>query len=655
MTSQTRKMPMTDLLLTEIDVNNTDSIFTDGGITVAPSSYGLDLSNPNHQLSAPLEIDTASEKSADTQLSNQADAFVQDFSDQVMLYDTFAESYWQGAFDSDTLIGIDSQESLILNNTPNSSSTIFEGLFHFVSFNPTRLYSYKDDYLLVSQTTGEVQLNLDSFQFDAYLQIVDITTGQVLAFDDDGGNSTNAELTFTAEADTQYLVRATSYWAFEIGSYSLTASFSPGEPPTTPPSGFDSTYGYGLVDAATAVAEAIDQPQFDDVADIGGNQWNNDMINAPEVWAQGYTGEGITVAVIDSGVDIYHEDLSDNIWINTDEILNDGIDNDGNGYIDDYYGWNFGQGQNNNNVLPGTDTSGQGHGTHVAGTIAAANNGIGMTGVAHDANIMAIRMGDVSNNGVFENAGNLAEAIYYAVDNGADVINMSLGWSDPTGSIYNAMAYAAANNVITVTAAGNSALAAPGSPAYYATEYGISVGAVDNNSDIAYFSNEAGTDSDMVHVMAPGVDIYSTTPDDTYGYQQGTSMAAPHVAGVVALMLSANPDLTHDQVREILSGTSTLNDTSTESPALPVQATQFSLNDEIIDLVANYSLTNQSQYADFFEKMPFFNGEIEGVASEDTQLAADTGNRDLLFSYTDDWQFQLPKPFSDDLLAPVLV
>jgi len=169
------------------------------------------------------------------------------------------------------------------------------------------------------------------------------------------------------------------------------------------------------------------QPTFADVPNLGGNNWGNDMVNAPEAWARGYTGQGVTVAVIDSGVDISHQDLSNNIWRNTGEIASNGIDDDGNGYTDDVYGWNFGIGQNNNNVLPGTTSSGQGHGTHVAGTIAAANNGIGMTGVAYNSRIMAIRMGDVDSQGRFTNGGNLAQAIRYAVDNGARVINMSLG------------------------------------------------------------------------------------------------------------------------------------------------------------------------------------------------------------------------------------
>ncbi|NJL09365.1 MAG: S8 family serine peptidase [Calothrix sp. SM1_7_51] len=224
--------------------------------------------------------------------------------------------------------------------------------------------------------------------------------------------------------------------------------------------------------------------------------------------------------------------------------------------MDDIFGWNFGTGQNNNNVLPGTNTSSQGHGTHVAGSIAARNNGIGITGVAYNSQIMSIRLGDVNNQGSFTNGGNLAQGIRYAVDNGARVINMSLGWSDST-ELRDALAYAASRNVVTVSAAGNSTLTSPGNPAKYATDFGLSVGAVDRDQMIADFSNRAGSDSRMQHVMGPGVNILSTTPGNTYGSKNGTSMAAPHVAGVVALMLSANPNLTPSQVRQILTETAT--------------------------------------------------------------------------------------------------
>lgn len=322
--------------------------------------------------------------------------------------------------------------------------------------------------------------------------------------------------------------------------------------------GFNMVSGYGLVNAAKAVAwsSGYYPYAFADVPDWGGIYTGNDIVKAQEAWTAGYTGQGVTVAVIDSGVDINHPDLNDNIWRNPGEIAGDNIDNDRNGYVDDLYGWNFGVGQNNNDVRPGTATSGQGHGTHVAGTIAAEANSFGTVGVAPNAKIMALRMGNVNSGNDFTNPGNLAQAIYYAVNNGARVINMSLGWTD-SPQIRQAMAYAASRNVLTVSASGNQGLMSPGNPAKYATEFGIAVGAIRNNGSIPSFSNWAGSDRRMQYVVAPGVDVVSTLPNDRYGLLSGTSMAAPHVSGVAALMLSANPNLTHAQMRYILSQSAT--------------------------------------------------------------------------------------------------
>lgn len=310
---------------------------------------------------------------------------------------------------------------------------------------------------------------------------------------------------------------------------------------------FDPSYGYGLVDANAAVAWGIGEYfGFVDAPELGGNNWANDMINAPDVWQQDYTGQGVVVAVIDTGVDYTHADLDDNIWVNANEVANDGVDNDGNGYIDDVLGWNFVE--DNNNPM---DTDESGHGTHVAGTIAAENNDFGVTGVAYNANIMSLRvLGDEGGTNA-----DIAEAIYYAVDNGAQVINLSLGGPTIAPEIEAALAYAASNNVLTVSASGNESSPVPGYPAAYATEYGLAVGAVDSNGNVADFSNGAGTDSDMQFVVAPGVEIYSTLPGNTYGALDGTSMASPHVAGVAALMLSANPDLTAEEIQTIITQT----------------------------------------------------------------------------------------------------
>jgi len=349
-----------------------------------------------------------------------------------------------------------------------------------------------------------------------------------------------------------------SFW--EITGSEIFAPIAPASGLT----GFNSSYGYGMVNAATAVATAIGQSGFTNLPNSGGNNWGNDMINAPEAWARGYTGQGITVAVIDDGVDINHEDLRGNIWVNTREIPDNGIDDDSNGYIDDINGWNFttGVGGNNGNVRP--DSSFSTHGTHVAGTIAAQNNGIGVTGVAYNANIMALKVANTAqgNDGsiYWRDTGNLSRAIRYAVNNGARVINLSLSWNQ-SPQLRKALSYAARHNVITVSAAGNSAdstsRAAPKYPANYATQYGISVGAVDRNQVIAWFSNLAGSDSRMHHVMAPGVNIFSTLLNNRYGYYSGTSMATNYVAGVVALMLSANSNLTSAQIRRIIVDSAT--------------------------------------------------------------------------------------------------
>lgn len=574
----------------------------------------------------------------------------------------------------DNLTGLQDGAAILLDlgDSPQTAQTVSGRLEASDYANPTRLDTFKDDYLLTSAINTSVRLSLDSSDFNAYLQVVDTVTGEVLAFDDDGGQGTNSQLSLSLQAGSQYLLRATSTGAAELGLYSLTIlrEITPlpnPQPPSTlsSPGRFNSASGYGLVDAASAVATAINQPRFKAVANIGGTQWNNDMVNAPEVWARGYTGQGVTVAVIDSGVDINHEDLRSNIWVNSGEIVGDGIDNDGNGYVDDYNGWNFGRGQNNNNVLPGTNDPGQGHGTHVAGTVAAANNGIGMTGVAHNAKIMAIRMGDVAGNS-FVNAGNLAQAIRYAVDNGAQVINMSLGWSDPDGSVRDALAYAASRNVIAVSASGNSGQSAPGSPARYATAYGLSVGAVDRNERIASFSNRAGSDSRMLHVMAPGQEIYSTLPGNAYGNQQGTSMAAPHVAGVVALMLSANPDLTHSQVRAILARRSTAASASSPSTDPSPEPGQASLNrfgPTILAGAQPWSLdlpatTEQPPLANQDDPSLPDSLSLDSLSLSSVDLAQIVQGRTARatgFSSTDDWLSPVQSVLKDDLLAPALV
>lgn len=309
---------------------------------------------------------------------------------------------------------------------------------------------------------------------------------------------------------------------------------------------YNSTSGYGTVNAAAAVAQVLGQTEFANVVNIGGNNWSADLIKAPEVWQQGYTGQGIVVAVLDTGVARNHPDLNSNIWQNNDEIANNGVDDDLNGFVDDVYGWNFAN--NSNNTLDVHN-----HGTHVAGTIAGVKNNFGVTGIAYNAKIMPVKVLDDQGSGTYSS---LIQGIYYAVDNGAKVINMSLGGSVGMKELQDAINYASSKGVIVVLAAGNSNASTPNYPAQYAIKDGIAVGAVDKSNKRAGFSNKAGNDPNMAYVTAPGVSVYSTFANNGYGSLSGTSMATPHVAGVVALMLSANSNLTDSQVRQILIQTS---------------------------------------------------------------------------------------------------
>ncbi|MGH8001961.1 MAG: S8 family serine peptidase [Brasilonema sp.] len=341
--------------------------------------------------------------------------------------------------------------------------------------------------------------------------------------------------------------------------------------------GYDFTSGYGLIDAAAAVGKAAGEETFSDVPDLGGNNWGADLVKAPEVWAKGYTGQDVVVAVLDTGVDYNHEDLKDNIWTNSKEIADNGVDDDGDGYIDDVHGWNFAD--NNNNTL---DNSDSGHGTHVSGTIAGVKNDIGVTGIAYDSKIMPVKVMDESGVGSYAS---IANGIYYAVDHGANVINLSLGGDSSDSTLEKAVEYASTKGVIVVMAAGNDGGFQPGYPARYADKWGIAVGAVDNNNNMADFSNKAGISS-LTYVTAPGVDVYSTVQGNKYASYSGTSMATPHVAGVVALMLSANHYLTDAQVRQIVAETAVHN----------TQVPSFGLRDFITNSSATTSSFSVTDY-----------------------------------------------------------
>jgi subtilisin family serine protease len=261
-------------------------------------------------------------------------------------------------------------------------------------------------------------------------------------------------------------------------------------------------------------------------------------IDMPEAWDI-ITGEASKViAVLDTGTQWSHPDLDTNIWSNPGEIPGNGIDDDGNGYVDDVRGWDFYSGDNN------PDDS-DGHGTHTAGTIGAeGNDGEGVAGVLWDCQIMPLRF-----LGPF--GGSTSDAIAaldYAVAAGCVVSNNSWGGGGYSSALYSAIDSARAAGHIFVAAAGNSGANTDSSPHYpssYNLDNIISVAAIDNRDRLASFSNYGATSVDL---GAPGVDIASTYSGSGYAWSSGTSMAAPHVAGVVALVQVQNPSWSYSQV-----------------------------------------------------------------------------------------------------------
>jgi len=264
-------------------------------------------------------------------------------------------------------------------------------------------------------------------------------------------------------------------------------------------------------------------------------------IGAPEAWDVSIGSSNVVVAVIDSGVDYNHADLKANMWINAGEKPGDGKDNDGNGYIDDVYGYDF----YNNDANPMDDHS---HGTHCSGTIAAVgNNGIGVVGVNWAAKIMALKFLSSSNSGYVSGAVAAIQYVTNMKNRGVNVIAMSNSWGTSSYSISlkNALTSADDAGVLCIAAAGNYGRnndASPFYPASYDLPGVISVAATSHNDSLASFSSYGPTSVDLA---APGVSILSTTPGGGYGYKSGTSMATPHVSGAAALIKACFPGLTH--------------------------------------------------------------------------------------------------------------
>ena len=301
-------------------------------------------------------------------------------------------------------------------------------------------------------------------------------------------------------------------------------------------------------------------------------QWYLPKIEADSAWTKIKETPDITIAVIDSGVDINNPDLKNNIWVNKKETADNGIDDDHNGFIDDVNGWDF-----VNNIPdpspkfdPGWTESGISHGTMVAGIIGAeGNNGIGVTGITWKSKIMPLRVLNDKGEGKISS---VVRAIDYAVANGANIINLSFVTYNYSDALYGAISRAYKAGVIVVAAAGNDQINGEGrntskSPIYPACMDGpngenmvIGVAATDALDQKTPFSSYG---FDCIDITAPGVSFFNTitsgvnsNANDPYydGYWSGTSMASPVVSGVMALVAQVNPDLSRSEIVNLVLG-----------------------------------------------------------------------------------------------------
>ena len=310
-----------------------------------------------------------------------------------------------------------------------------------------------------------------------------------------------------------------------------------------------------------AYALAIPRAQAQRIPNDEGysRQWGLAAIRAAEAWDVITGTREIVIAVVDTGVDLSHPDLAAQVWTNPGEVPGNGLDDDGNGKVDDVHGWHFYQICSSTECYAMEDANVQDdhhHGTHVAGVAAAAtDNRMGVAGVAWGARIMPVKVLGSDGEGWYDD---IVRGILYAADNGARIINLSLGGPDPFPPLQEALAYARARGALSVAATGNKS-----EPVYYPAAYpeAMAVAATDSSDARGSFSNYGPA----VSVAAPGVGVESTLPGGQYGLLTGTSVAAPHVAGLAALIWSLHPDYSASQVQRTIE----LSASDVNAAALP--------------------------------------------------------------------------------------
>jgi len=286
-----------------------------------------------------------------------------------------------------------------------------------------------------------------------------------------------------------------------------------------------------------------------------GSLWGMPKIEMPKVWDMTTGDGGVVVAVFDTGTMLSHPDLLDNLWQNPGEIPANGVDDDGNGYIDDIYGWDFYDGDNDPSDV-------QGHGTHVAGTIGAVgNNAIGVAGVGWNIKIMTIKFFGYSGQNLQGYASDAMAGVYYVIKQRTQgvpirVTNHSWGGSSNSQILRDALEAAGYQGILHVAAAGNNGTLNNDAAPHYPSSFTLgNMIAVANTTQSDGLNSASHYGANSVDLGAPGVSTYSTTWNGGYGNKSGTSMSTPHVSGVAALIWDYMPHLSWQDVRDaILDG-----------------------------------------------------------------------------------------------------
>ncbi|AZN34748.1 S8 family serine peptidase [Pseudoalteromonas sp. Xi13] len=333
-------------------------------------------------------------------------------------------------------------------------------------------------------------------------------------------------------------------------------------------------------DYQVSIAQTPDDPRFDEMWGLNNDGQTGGTadadIDAVEAWDISTGSRDVVVGVIDTGIDYSHSDLASNMWVNSSEVPGDGIDNDGNGFVDDVHGINA-------ITNSGDPMDDEGHGTHVSGTIGASgNNATGVVGVNHEVSLVGCKFLDAAGNGSTSDAIKCIDYMVGLKNAGVNlrVLNNSWGGGGYSQALADAIASSEAADLLFVAAAGNDTIdndVNPHYPSNYENASVLSVASTDQTDNISWFSHYGLTSVDM---GAPGSAILSTTPGESYASYSGTSMATPHVAGAAALVLSINPELNTQELKELLMSS---GDANAALQGVTVAGTRLNVNQALID------------------------------------------------------------------------